>query len=236
VDVVPGGRIEPGESVHDTAIRELLEETGLEIRPLRELGVREQVSWRHPDLRDENHFLHAVPTGPAPDEWVHEDRHCHWLPVLAGMSVYGEHGAFLHALVRKRVIAYVTRGPELLVFEHAGMNQLPAGRIDAHESLEEGLVREVEEETGLRGVRVVRELADAEEVTLQFGPRPHESHAFHAVTDAETPTAWTHNVTGTGSDVGHVYHCRWVPLDECPPLWGKPDPLVEMLRRSIEEE
>jgi hypothetical protein len=37
-------------------------------------------------------------------------------------------------------------------------------------------------------------------------------------------------------DAGLVFVCRWVPLDEAPPLWGKPDPLVERLRMSIPEE
>ena len=52
--------------------------------------------------------------------------------------------------MRKRVVGYVTRGRELLVFEHAGVTQLPAGRVDHDETLEEGLVREVEEETGVK--------------------------------------------------------------------------------------
>ena len=36
---VPGGRIEPGESIKQTAIREILEETGFQVRITRLLGV-----------------------------------------------------------------------------------------------------------------------------------------------------------------------------------------------------
>ena len=225
--------------------RELLEETGLDVNVVRELGVLQQPGRRDPDFRHESHFVHAVPTGPTEDEWEHfieQDEverglvRCRWVPVLPGMSVHGRNrGAFLDALLRKRVVGYVTRGRELLVFDHGGTTQLPAGRIDAHESLEEGLVREVEEETGLTGVQVVGELADAAEFARLYGPGAHESHAFHAVLDAETPDAWEHHVTGTGMDAGMIYPCRWVPLDQCPPLWGKPDPLVERLRLSIGE-
>jgi len=205
------------------------------VRVVRELGVQEQPSWRVPGVRDENHFLHAVPTEPGPDEWPHEGLRCRWVPLLKTTSVYGEHGAFLETLLRKRVVAYVTRGRELLVFDHEGVTHVPAGRIDADESLEEGLVREVEEETGVTGIRVVREVAGPEEVARLHGTGGNESHAFHAVTDAETPSEWKHAVGGTGMDSQFVFRCRWVPLDEPPLLWGKPDPLLEQVRMSIDE-
>ena len=65
---------------------------------------------------------------------------------------------------------------------------------------------------------------------------PTRSQAFHAVADAGGPSEWEHQVTGTGMDAGLVFVCRWVPLDDAPPLWGKADPLVERLRRSIGEQ
>ena len=76
-------------------------------------------------------------------------------------------------------------------------------------------------------------LADGDEFERLVGRWPHESHAFHAVPVAKTPDEWTHHVTGTGMDAGMAMPCRWVPLDERPLLWGKPDPLVERLLVSI---
>ena len=100
VGVVPGGRVEPGETIAETAVRELAEETGLEVRVERELGVLEQESWRVPGVRDENHFVHAVPAAETEDDWLHEGAlRCRWIPLHAGMSVYGEHGAFLDRLL-----------------------------------------------------------------------------------------------------------------------------------------
>jgi ADP-ribose pyrophosphatase YjhB (NUDIX family) len=111
---------------------------------------------------------------------------------------------------------------------------VPAGRVDFDETLEEGLVREIVEETGV-AAEVVSKLADGDEFERLVGRWPHESHAFHAVPVAKTPDEWTHHVTGTGMDAGMAMPCRWVPLDERPLLWGKPDPLVERLLVSITE-
>jgi ADP-ribose pyrophosphatase YjhB (NUDIX family) len=238
--VVPGGRIEPGETAEDAVVRELLEETGLDVRVVRELGVEEQPSWRAPGFRDENHFVHAVPCTPTAEEWDHVDGaiHCRWIRLTSETSVFGEHGVFLQSIMRKRVVGYVTRGRELLVFDHVGMpdvpTQLPTGRVDAGENLVEGLRREVEEETGvLIDCEAVLEIAGPEEFALLYGPSSHENHAFHAPAPAGGPSEWEHRVAGTGTDATLVFACRWVPLDECPPLWGRRDPLVDRVRDSF---
>jgi 8-oxo-dGTP pyrophosphatase MutT (NUDIX family) len=224
--VVPGGGIEEGETVAETAVREVKEEVGIEAVFVREVGVADDPP---------GHYVHLAATGLLPSEWEHDGRACRWVPVRADLRLWGRRGDLVHTLVRKRVVAYVTRGRDLLVFDHEGTTQVPAGRIDAHEDFETGLCREVEEETGVSEIRLVSELADAREFERLFGPGAHESHAFHAVTEEETPDAWEHHVTGTGMDSGMVFPCRWVPLDACPPLWGDSDPLVERLRLSMEK-
>lgn len=234
---MPGGGIEAGETVEETAVREVEEETGLDVVFVRRLGEIEG-----------SHYVQARPTAATRETWEHHRPEgdvvrCRWLPVRADADVWGRRGDFVHALVRERVSVYVTRErdgrTELLVFDHRGMpdvpTQVPAGRVDAHESLEEGAVREVEEETGL-DVEVVGVLAGPEEHDRAHGAGAHATTAFHATAAAGGLESWAHPVTGTGMDVGLVYDCRWVPLDECPPLWGKRDPLVEKLRRSITEE
>jgi hypothetical protein len=84
-------------------------------------------------------------------------------------------------------------------------------------------------------VTVVGELAAPEEFAQLYGPGVHESHVFHAVAGPGGPDSWEHHVRGLGVDAGLVFTCRWVPLDDCPLLWGNADPLVEKLRRSIPE-
>jgi 8-oxo-dGTP pyrophosphatase MutT (NUDIX family) len=245
--IVPGGGIEEGESVEETAVREVREETGLTVQALRVLGVVDNPGDREPDF-----FVQAAATEELPDTWEHEipgqDGEpgyvvvCRWVPVSADVEVWGLRGAFIHALVRERVVAYVTRqgptGLDLLTIEQGDIEagvQVPAGRLDPGESPEQGLAREIEEETGITGVSIVRRLADAEEFERLYGRGAHRSHAFHAEVAAEGPDEWEHRVSGSGADAGFVYRCRWVRLDECPPLWGDADPLVEKLRRSITE-
>lgn len=224
--VVPGGGIEEDETVAETAVREVKEETGIDAVFVRELGVAKDPV---------GHYVHLAAASDLPESWEHDGRACRWELVSAEMELWGRRGDFAHMLVRKRVVAYITRRRELLVFDHGDHTQLPAGRIDGHESLGEGLKREVEEETGLTDIRVVGELADAAEYARLFGTGAHETYALHAVTDAATHERWDHVVTGTGMDAGIVYPCYWVPLDAPPPLWGKPDPLVERLAGSITE-
>jgi ADP-ribose pyrophosphatase YjhB (NUDIX family) len=205
-----------------------MEETGIEAEFVRVVGVGDDPV---------GHYVQLKPTKLLPESWEHirEDGPvlCRWIQVRADAEVWGLRGDYIHALVRKRVVGYVTRGRDLLVFEHAGVLQVPAGRIDDDETLEEGLLREVEEETGVTGLRVVGVLADADEVDRLYGVLAHRSWAFHAVVEDGGLDAWAHPVTGTGMDAGTVFPCSWVPLDGRPLLWGKPDPLAERLRLSI---
>jgi ADP-ribose pyrophosphatase YjhB (NUDIX family) len=124
----------------------------------------------------------------------------------------------------------VTRGDELLVFEHRDFpeagTQVPAGRIDPGESLEQGVARELDEEVGIEA-RVVRDIA---QVTRDHGEAvgTYESHYFHLVADEPRDT-WEHLVQGDGDDAGLVFVCRFVPRTPPPELAGNQGEFLHLL-------
>jgi 8-oxo-dGTP pyrophosphatase MutT (NUDIX family) len=134
--------------------------------------------------------------------------------------------------VRKRVVAYVTRerdgATELLVFEHrdhpsAGV-QVPAGRADPGETLEQTLRRELHEESGIEDAVVVRELG------RPTWPEKYENHAFEVAVDGvDLPDAWAHEVHGKGDDAGLVFLYRWEPVRPDLELFDRRDPILEEL-------
>jgi 8-oxo-dGTP diphosphatase len=136
--------------------------------------------------------------------------------------------------VRQRVLAYVTRERdgriELLVFDHRDEpesgTQVPAGRLDPGETLEEGLLRELHEEAGLDRVRIVRELP----VLGSWAERSrYDNHAFEVRVEGETPDVFEHVVHGDGDDAGLVFVYRWVGVDSEIVLWDG-DPTYTQLR------
>lgn len=227
--IVPGGGMEPGESVEEAARREALEETGVEVGMVREVGTLPG-----------SHFVQAGPLGATADEWEHHKTPgdelvvCRWMKIRPGLEVWGQRGAFIDALIRRRAVVYATRERggrmELLTIEHLEYPeegiQVPAGRVDHDEELEAGMRRELAEETGITRVRVVRELPDFECRYETFS----RNHAFHVVVEEETPDHWGQRVQGKGADSGLTYICRWVPLTAELRLWrNEGDPMLAKL-------
>jgi 8-oxo-dGTP diphosphatase len=137
--------------------------------------------------------------------------------------------------VRQRVLAYVTRErngrKELLVFDQrddpAAGTQVPAGRVDPGETLEQCLGRELQEEAGLEHVRIVRELPVLGDWVARSR---YENHAFEVhIEGAEPADTFEHVVHGDGDDAGFVFLYRWVPIEPGLELWGGRDPTYRQL-------
>lgn len=125
---------------------------------------------------------------------------------------------------RIRVAAYVIRyrsTPELLVFDHVGApdagTQVPAGGVRPGESLEQAVLREVEEETGSTAVSVVRPIAVDDRPRADDG-QPRRTTFFHLTARPDSADAWHHRVRADGEDAGLEFACRFVPLPLAGPL------------------
>ena len=131
-------------------------------------------------------------------------------------------------MTRTRVIVYVVRGRELLVFVGDSGFGVPGGAVEEGESLEEAAVREVEEETGLR-VTGLRKLGVAREPGSFEPDFVHESHYFRADPPAGVEHEWEHVVTGEGRERGTRVRLRFVPLIDELRLAGGRDRYLSLL-------
>jgi 8-oxo-dGTP diphosphatase len=136
--------------------------------------------------------------------------------------------------LRQRVLAYVTRERdglrELLVFDHADEpragTQVPAGRVDPGETLEQCLHRELYEEAGIEQARIVREL---EVVGEWVEHSRYENHAYEVALEEDAAEGWDHVVRGDGDDAGLVFRYRWEPIRADLRLFNRRDPVLDQL-------
>ena len=123
-----------------------------------------------------------------------------------------------------KVLAYITRRlddqPQLLVFTHRDFpeagRQVPAGTVEPGEAIEAALFREIQEESGLTEVHLIRKLAEHTEV--EWG---HIRHVFQLTASRDVPDAWRHIVRGQGEDAGLVFEYQWADLNPEVKLAGK---------------
>lgn len=139
---------------------------------------------------------------------------------------------------RIRVAAYVIchrAVPELLVFDHVDApeagTQIPAGGVRPGESLEEAVLRETFEETGLQTAHVVRQLVVEDKPHPESG-HPRRTTFFHLQTPADTPDAWVHRVHGDDSDAGMVFSCRFLPIPLQLPLADDQDTWLDLINKG----
>lgn len=120
----------------------------------------------------------------------------------------------------EKAIAYIIRNRELLVFIHeedtspidqSGL-QVPAGTIKPGETPEVAVLREAQEETGLRNLKVVKYLGKAEYDIRPYTNEVHNRHFFQLTVDDNVQDEWTHMETGSESGRRYSFKLYWVPI------------------------
>ncbi len=146
-------------------------------------------------------------------------------------------------MVITKAVACVLRPAQgawaLLVFEHPdGTVQIPKGTIESDEPAAKAVMRELEEESGLKDVRLHPELARLER-RLPSGPTsdgPLEDQVWHVFLlepNSDLPDTWQHVVTDGPTEAGLTFSFRWVPLAQAPELLHSLfTPVVEVLLRA----
>lgn len=118
----------------------------------------------------------------------------------------------------RKVVAYITLGERLLVFTQrdypdAGV-QVPAGTVEAEEELDTAVLREAEEETGLKNLKLVKYLGarDFDAAKVLRPDEIHERHFFHLEAANPAPEQWRHwEMTPSGDDKTPVaFDLTWV--------------------------
>ncbi len=137
--------------------------------------------------------------------------------------------------MRRKAYAYITHKNRLLIFtqdprRNAG-TQVPGGTIEEGEDPDVGVMREAEEETGLKcltRVALVGEKtwrgADGVDVAARF---------YHLTCDDPTPPeCWDHwEITPSDGSSPVLFHLRWTPLNDVPNLAGDQGCMLATMHR-----
>ncbi|EEL88233.1 NUDIX domain-containing protein [Bacillus cereus] len=139
-------------------------------------------------------------------------------------------------LYKKKVHAYITREKEgvmqLLVFKHRDIReagiQVPGGTVDEGETLEAAILREVQEESGLRHFCIERFLSDYI-IFVKEKKEYQKRHFFHISLLTDVKDTWEHIVRAGEEDKGLVFCYEWVDINKCPELAGKQGEFLHLL-------
>jgi 8-oxo-dGTP pyrophosphatase MutT (NUDIX family) len=108
---------------------------------------------------------------------------------------------------------------DLLLFLHCDHPdapiQIPGGTIEPGERVEEALMREIEEESGLTGLTIDRKLGVSEVPSIVNEQEVLQRHCFLLKADPSSQETWIHHVKGTGGDRDLRFEYRWhsIPPD-----------------------
>lgn len=161
-----------------------------------------------------------------------------WWRVLAAVECLKEE---FSVIVKRKVYGYIVQDGEIVVFEQpespeAGI-QVPGGTVDAGEGLDDAVLREAFEETGLQGLSIARYLGKQHRDMRDYGKEEiHDRHFYYLTCASVVPRRWQHFEQYSSEPVagpGRLFAFYRVALDLVPPLIADFDIFIADLRRVI---
>lgn len=122
--------------------------------------------------------------------------------------------------IKDKILAYIYRECEgslqVLVFDHPNVPevnpQVPAGTLKNNEKPEDGVLREVFEESGLKFNKADNYLGQFEHIA-DYKNEIHNRHVY-SIMSSGLPDSWSHNVKSHDLDNEEVFHYYWLSLEE----------------------
>lgn len=141
----------------------------------------------------------------------------------------------------RKAYALITSGHSLLVFKHRDLQgldiQLPGGTVEPHESPQEAVMREAEEETGLSALQLVGFLGEQRIEYVKDGvPHSLRHYYYHLTCDAPTPPRWQHAeryASGEPEGTEIWFELFWVPLESEVQIFALQQHGIDLLLKSL---
>lgn len=139
----------------------------------------------------------------------------------------------------QKVYAYIVQDGDLVLFEEPDFpevgRQVPGGTVEPGEALDQAMLREAEEETGLSGLRVMQLLGNHQENWPPEKPKAHyDCYYYYLQCDEPIPAQWDHIEHFANNGAAPIlFRFHRVPLSEAHTLTPHFARFIDALRQVL---